>query len=116
MLANRLARYVRRLPAAGLLALGLLACASSPAQDVKGGGKGKLPDFIPAGYDDFQHVLDQLGIKKMRRGRAAGAGVKDTSDEATANPYKDTLPDLMTFKDGTKVTAADQWPKRRAEI
>src|SRR5205807_2175083 len=71
-------------------------------------------DFIPADYDDYQNMLDQLGIKKMRKGRDARA--KDTSDEATANPYKDTMPDLMTFKDGTKVTSADQWPKRRAEI
>ena len=50
----------------------------------------------------------------MRKGR--DSKVKDTSDEATANPYKDTMPELMTFKDGTKVTSADQWPKRRAEI
>jgi hypothetical protein len=42
--------------------------------------------------------------------------VKDTSDEATANPYRDTMPALLTFQDGTKVTTADQWPKRRAEI
>ncbi len=59
-------------------------------------------------------MLDQLGIKKMRRGRDARG--KDTSNEATANPYKDTMPDLMTFKDGTKVKSADQWPNRRAEI
>src|SRR5205807_2991736 len=60
------------------------------------------------------NMLDQLGIKKMRKGR--DARVKDNSSEATANPYKKTMPDLMTFKDGTKVTSADQWPKRRAEI
>ncbi|MBI1832389.1 MAG: acetylxylan esterase [Planctomycetes bacterium] len=59
-------------------------------------------------------MLDQLGIKKMRKGRD-GKG-KDTSDEATANPHKDTMPALMTFKDGTKVKSADQWPKHRAEI
>jgi hypothetical protein len=99
--------------AAVLFAVGLLACPSTPAQQGKG-GKGKQPEFIPAGYDDYQNMLDQLGIKKMRRGR--DSKVKDTSDEATANPYKDTLPDLMTFKDGTNVTAADQWPKRRAEV
>ena len=57
MLANRPERCVRRLPAAGLLALGLLACASSPAQDVKGGAKGSLPDFIPAGYDDWKFAV-----------------------------------------------------------
>src|SRR5262249_6254003 len=88
--------------------------APSPGQGFKGKGKFPRPDFIPADYDDYQHMLDRLGIKKMRRGRD-GRG-KDTSSEATANPYKDTMPDLMTFKDGTKVTKAEQWPKRRAEI
>jgi putative membrane-bound dehydrogenase-like protein len=70
------------------------------------------PDVVPA-YDDYQNLLDQLGLKKVRKGRDGG---KDTSDEATANPYKDSMPDLMTFKDGMKVKTADQWPKRRAEI
>jgi hypothetical protein len=111
MLANRWARWVLRLPAAGLFAVVLCASTLSFAQDVKA-GKGRQPDFIPAGYDDYQNMLDQLGIKKMRPGRDSKA--KD--DEATANPYKETLPDLMTFKDGTKVKTADQWPKRRAEI
>ncbi|HKB42032.1 MAG TPA: hypothetical protein VKD72_36740 [Gemmataceae bacterium] len=97
-----------------LLAVMLMAPAPSTGQGFKGAGKTKLPDFIPAGYDDYQNMLDQLGIKKMRKGRDGRA--KDTSDEATANPHKETLPDLMTFKDGTKVKTADQWPKRRAEI
>src|SRR5262245_12545851 len=113
MLKSRFARRILRAPVAVLLAVGLLASASRPAQD-KGGAKGKQPDFIPAGYDDYQNLLDQLGIKKMRKGR--DSKVKDTSDEATANRYKDTMPDLMTFKDGTKVKTADHWPKRRAEI
>jgi hypothetical protein len=99
--------------AASLLALVLFPRDPSSAQDFHG-GKGKQPDFIPAGYDDYQNMLDHLGIKKMRRGRD-GKG-KDTSDEATANPYKDTLPALLTFKDGTRVKSADQWPRRRAEI
>jgi hypothetical protein len=96
--------------AALMLAAVFLAAAPASGQ----GAKGKLPDFIPAGYDDYQNMLDQLGIKKMRKGRA-GSG-KDTSDEATANPHKDSMPALMTFKDGTKVAAAADWPKRRAEI
>jgi hypothetical protein len=92
-----------------LLALVLLAPALSPGQ-----GAGKQADFIPSGYDDYQNMLDQLGIKKVRKGR--DARVKDTSDEATANPFKDSMPDLMTFKDGKKVKTADQWARRRAEI
>src|SRR5229473_7649451 len=115
MLENQFARCLLRPAAAALLcAVLLLASTASSGQDVKGAGKGKQPDFIPAGYDDYQNMLNQLGIKKMRKGRDSKA--KDTSDEATANPYKETMPDLMTFKDGTKVKSADQWPKRRAEI
>jgi hypothetical protein len=105
-------------PAAPTLLLAaavLLNTALPPGQDASAQGKGgKQPDFVPAGYDDYQHMLDRLGIQKTRKGRD-GRG-KDTSDEATANPHKDTLPALMTFKDGTKVTTATQWPKRRAEI
>jgi len=88
----------------------LLLCPPSEGQ----GGKGKRPDFIPAGYDDYQHMLDTLGITKMRKGR--NSGVKDTASEASANRFKDSMPDLMTFASGDKVKSADQWPKRRAEI
>jgi hypothetical protein len=100
--------------AALLLAIVLLAPVPSPGQGVKGPGKDRQPDFIPAGYDDYQNMLAQLGIKKMRKGRDSRG--PDTSNEATANPYKDTMPELLTFKNGMKVTSADQWPKRRAEI
>jgi lysophospholipase L1-like esterase len=109
MYTIRLACWVLGTTAAGLL----LASGPVSGQDSKS-GKGKQPDFIPSGYNDYQNMLDRLGIKKMRKGRD-GRG-KDTSDEATANPYKETMPDLMTFKDGTRVKTADQWPKRRAEI
>ncbi|HWY86318.1 MAG TPA: hypothetical protein VNX28_06325 [Gemmataceae bacterium] len=115
MLKNQLARFVRGPAAAALLlAVALLAPAPSSGQGFKGAGKTPLPDFIPAGYDDYQNMLDQLGITKVRKGR--DSKVKDTSSEETANPYKTTMPDLMTFKDGSKVTSAAEWPKRRAEI
>src|SRR5215468_86359 len=114
MLKSRFAKCVLWPPVAVLFLAVLFASPSSYGQDIKGGGKGKQPDFVPADYDDYQNMLDQLGIKKMRKGRDARA--KDTSSEATANPYKDSMPELMTFKDGKKVKKADQWPKRRAEI
>jgi acetyl esterase/lipase len=100
--------------APGLHAGGLLVSALPAAQDAKGGDRAKQPEFIPAGYNDYQNMLGQLGITKLRRGR--DARVRDTSDEATANPYKDSMPELLTFKDGMKVTEAGQWPRRRAEI
>src|SRR5689334_11866617 len=114
MLTIRSTRCVRRLSLAGLIVLTLAATNQSSAQDFKGKAKAKLPDFIPAGYDDYQNMLDQLGIKKVRRGRD-GRG-QDMSNESTANPFKDSMPAVLTFKDGTKVATADQWPRRRAEI
>ena len=65
-------------------------------------------------FDDHQNMMDQLGIKSLRRG--ADPNNQTTFDEATANPYKDSMPDALTMKDGTRVTRVDQWPKRRAEI
>jgi hypothetical protein len=114
MIKNQVTRCLSR-PAAVALLLAVVLLTTAPSSgQVKGPQKGKQPDFIPAGYDDYQNMLDRLGIKQTRKGR--DSKVKDTSDEATASPYKDTMPALMTFKDGTKVTKADQWPKRRAEI
>jgi hypothetical protein len=105
---SRFAPYLGPLTAGLLFAVLLWVPAPSSGQ-FKGG---KLPDFIPEGYDDYQNMLDQLGIKKTRKGNSPNA----KEDEAAANRYKDTMPALLTFKDGTKVTSADQWPKRRAEI
>ncbi len=65
-------------------------------------------------YDDHQNMMDQLGIKQLRPG--ANPNNQSIFDEATANPYKDSMPDVLTMKDGTKVTNASQWPKHRAEI
>lgn len=58
--------------------------------------------------------MDQLGIKALRPG--ANPNDQSTFDEATASPYKNSMPDVLRMKDGTKVTRADQWPKRRTEI
>ena len=59
-------------------------------------------------------MMDQLGIKSLRRG--ANPNDQSAFDEANANLYKDSTPDTLRMKDGTKVTRARQWPKRRAEI
>jgi lysophospholipase L1-like esterase len=65
-------------------------------------------------FDDHRDMMDQLGIKALRRG--ADPNNQSTFDEATANPFKESMPDALRMKDGTKVTRAKQWPKRRAEI
>lgn len=72
--------------------------------------------LIPAqtAYDDHQNMMDQLGVKAIRRG--PDPNNQSTFDEATANPYKDSMPDALRLKDGTKVVRAEQWPLRRQEI
>lgn len=65
-------------------------------------------------FDDHQNMMDQLGIKAIRPG--PNPNDQSTFDEAKANPYADSMPDVLRMKDGTKVTTAAQWPARRAEI
>jgi len=68
---------------------------------------------------DHQNMMDQLGIKTLRRG-ADGMNRQSpyyqNTDESKANPYPN-LPDLLTLKNGQKVTTAETWLKqRRSEI
>jgi lysophospholipase L1-like esterase len=85
-----------------LVALMPLFVASALAQPATGG------------FDDHQNMMDQLGVKKLRGG--PNPNDQSTFDEATANPYTNSLPDVLTMKNGTKVTKPEQWPARRAEI
>ena len=63
---------------------------------------------------DHQNMMKQLGITKLRPGRSSNPSDRNAAntDESKANPYPE-LPELMTMKDGTKVTTPDQWWKRR---
>ncbi len=67
-----------------------------------------------AGTNDHKNMMDQLGIKALRPGESGQNQERFT--EATANRYKDTIPDVLKMKDGTKVTKPEQWAKRRAEL
>lgn len=67
--------------------------------------------------EDHRNMLDQLGIKALRPGPSGNE--KDANhanyDEALANPFPD-LPEVLTLKDGRKVTTAAMWAERRNEI
>jgi len=68
--------------------------------------------------EDFQNMLDQLGIQSVRRGFDADQSSPYAAnyDEAKANPYP-VLPDLMTTNKGKKVKSSkDWWEVRRPEI
>lgn len=95
---------MKRIPlSTAALALALaLACGAASGQPAQGT------------FDDHQNMMDQLGVKTLRAG--PDPNNQTTFDEATANPFRDNMPDVLTMKDGRKVTRADQWPARRAEI
>jgi len=68
---------------------------------------------------DHQHMLDQLHITSLRRGRDGGdpkSPFYANYDESKANPYPD-LPDPLITKNGRKVTSPGMWwTVRRPEI
>src|SRR5579859_5106500 len=68
--------------------------------------------------EDHRNMMEQLGIKALRPGPSGNESAPNHAnyDESTANPYPD-LPDVLTLKNGKKVTKADVWwHQRRPEI
>jgi hypothetical protein len=67
--------------------------------------------------EDRQNMMGQLGITKLRPGPSGDEKAPNHAnyDEATANPYPD-LPDVLTMKNGKKVTTKAMWTERRKEI
>ncbi len=67
---------------------------------------------------DHQNMLDQLGIKSIRRGFDADqkSPYAANYDESKANPFP-VIPELLTTKSGKKVKTEKQWwDVRRPEI
>ena len=67
---------------------------------------------------DHRDMMEQLGIKALRPGPSGNESAPNHAnyDEALANPYPN-LPEVLTLKDGRRVTSADMWWKqRRPEI
>jgi hypothetical protein len=67
---------------------------------------------------DHDNMMKQLGIKTVRPGPSGNENAPNHAnyDESVANPCPQ-LPDVLTTKDGKKVTSADMWWKqRRPEI
>jgi hypothetical protein len=98
-----------------LVAFLLLSLALAPATAQQ---KADLPE--PKNWtaaEDHRQMMEQLGIKALRPGPSGNEQDPNHAnyDESKANPFP-TLPEVLTFKDGTKVTSARQWPRRRAEI
>src|ERR1039458_4139189 len=67
---------------------------------------------------DHRNMMDQLGIKALRPGPSGTETAPNHAnyDESTANPFPN-LPDVLTLKNGKKVTTAKMWwNQRRPEI
>jgi hypothetical protein len=71
------------------------------------------------GTQDHKNMMDQLGIKALRPGPSGNESAPNHAnyDESEANRLIPTLPDVLTLKNGKKVTTAEQWwTQRRPEI
>ena len=67
---------------------------------------------------DHQNMMDQLGIRALRPAPSGDEKAPNHAnyDESLANPYPN-LPDILTLKNGEKVTTPEMWWKqRRPEI
>ena len=67
---------------------------------------------------DHQNMMDQLGIKALRPGPSGNEKAPNHAnyDEQLANPFP-VLPDVLTLKNGQKVTTPEMWwQQRRPEI
>jgi hypothetical protein len=67
---------------------------------------------------DHKNMMEQLGIKALRPGPSGRTGATNSAnyDPGKANPFPN-LPDVLTLKNGTKVTTPETWwRERRPEI
>jgi len=85
----------------------LLSLATSLAQTT---AETKPEPRIWTTPQDHRNMLEQLGIQRLRPGPSGQPGATNSAnyDPAKANPFPD-LPELLTLKDGRKVTNSESW-------
>ncbi|HWB12116.1 MAG TPA: hypothetical protein VG826_23015 [Pirellulales bacterium] len=95
------------------LAVSSVALGPVVAQDAANTSSGTEPVTFTT-QQDHQDMMRQLGITALRPGRNGDASKPNPAnyDEASANPCPD-LPDVLTLKEGEKVTTPEIWWKRR---
>ena len=98
-----------------LLVIGVVSALNAQGSKIDS-SKLKLVTFTA--QQDHDNMKQQLGITKLRPGPSGNESAPNHAnyDEAIANPCP-KLPDILTTKNGTKVTTADDWwKKRRPEL
>jgi hypothetical protein len=97
----------------------LLACLATPlAPPLAAPLAAQQPPAPRTAEQDHQNMMDQLGIKVLRPGPSGDESAPNHAnyDPSLANPYPN-LPDVLTLKNGRKVTTPEAWSKlRRPEI
>ena len=73
-----------------------------------------MAETAKASQQDHRNMMEQLGITRLRPGPSGNEQAPNHAnyDEALANPYPN-LPEVLTLKNGRKVTSADMWRKQR---
>jgi hypothetical protein len=81
------------------------------------GGRELAPPVTFTAEQDHSNMMEQLGIQALRPGASGDENDPDHAnyDELLANPYP-TLPDPLRLDDGSQVTSADTWWRRRPQI
>jgi hypothetical protein len=95
-----------------LLCLSLQVLAQKPSAE-----KNPAPVTFTA-EQDHQNMMQQLGVKALRPGPSGNESAPNHAnyDETVANPFPE-LPDVLTLKNGKKVTTKEMWwQQRRPEI
>ena len=100
-------------PIARIAAIAIVLSASTGAVELQAQTEPKAW----TAQDDHKNMMEQLGITALRPGPSGNEADANHAnyDESKANPFP-KLPDVLTLKNGTKVTTAAQWAQRRAEI
>ncbi len=95
-----------------LLIVGMTCKVFAQTDQIDSSKYPKLTTFT--GQQDHDNMKQQLGITKLRPGYSGNETAPNHAnyDEALANPCPQ-LPDILTTKDGKKVTTADMWWKQR---
>jgi hypothetical protein len=91
---------------------------AQPAASTTSGATNSAAMLSRKTAEDHKNMMEQLGITRLRPGPSGQPGATNSAnyDEAKANPFPD-LPDVLTLKNGQKVTTPEMWWKqRRPEI
>ena len=98
-----------RFPIASSIVIAALA-QQPPTAPLQSGGESR--NWTTA--DDHRNMMEQLGIRTLRPGPSGNeqSPTHANYDEALANPFPN-LPEVLTLKNGRKVTSAEMWRQQR---